>query len=390
MKHRIYLDYAATTPIASEVLEAMNNCYKCDFGNAQSLHSFGRNANEQLENARAVVAKSINAKPKEIYFTSGGTEANNWAIFGLARANKDKGNHIIVSMIEHHSILDSVKQLEREGFRVSFIPVDKKGIIKYNQLVKLIDKDTILISVMTVNNEVGTIQPLKAIAELAKSYGILFHTDAVQALGLVDIDVKDIQVDAVSLSAHKIYGPKGIGALYVKDKTKIERLIFGGEQERLHRGGTVNVPAVVGFAKAVELTIKNKKSANLYIKKLKNYFLENLQKKLPFVTINGSLVQRIPSIINLSFEGVDAEAVMMLLDLEGIAVSTGSACTSGSTLPSHVLGAIYKNKVGVSGIRFTLSTNTTYDDIDYVVKTLTKIITDLKKLSPLKQKKIGG
>lgn len=384
MDKRIYLDYAATTPLASEVYASMLDCFVATFGNASSLHSFGREASEKLESSRAIIAKAINAKPSEIYFTSGGTEANNWALSGLAHANKAKGKHIIVSAFEHHSIMETASKLETEGFEISYIPITKKGIIDYKELVKLIRPDTILISVMTVNNEVGTIQPIKAISKLAKSFGILFHTDCVQALGSVRLDVQDMEIDALSVSAHKIYGPKGIGALYVRDGVRIEKIMFGGEQERNLRAGTSDVPSAVGFAKAAELLISHFNDRSKTVLKLKKYFIKELMEKIPNIEINGSVNDSVGNIVNVSFGNIDGEAIVMLLDLAGIAVSNGAACASGSVKNSHVINAI-NPKGSKSAVRFSLSYLTTFADIDYTIEELKKAVENLRKVSPVKK-----
>ncbi len=386
MDKRIYLDYAATTPINVDVYKEMLDCFQNVSGNSNSLHAFGREASEVLEKARMTVAKTINCQPNEIYFTSGGTESNNWAIFGLARANRDKGNHIIVSAFEHPSILEACKELEKEGFKVSYIQIGKDGLINYKHLVKLITKDTILISVMTVNNELGTIQPIKAIAKLAESYGILFHTDAVQALSSIKIDVKDMGIDALSISAHKIYGPKGMGALYIKNGTKIDRLIFGGEQERNMRAGTSNVPSIVGFAKACELLSSNFANHDKSLAKIKKYFVNQLAEKIPNVQVNGSLINQVNNIVSVDFKNVDGEAILMLLDLAGVAVSTGAACSSGVAGGSHVIKALDPKRVK-STVRFSFSYLTTFEEIDYTIKELSKIVNNLRQLSPVKVKK---
>lgn len=386
MENRIYLDYSATTPLSSDVYKSMLDCFTTCYGNASSIHYFGRMANEKLEESRAIIAKSINAKSSEVYFTSGGTESNNWAIFGLAHANKDKGNHIIISAFEHHSVLESAKKLETEGFSVSIVPITKKGLIDYKELVKAIRPETILISVMAVNNEIGTIQPLKAIGKLAKSYGILFHTDCVQAIGSIKIDVEDMEIDALSISAHKIYGPKGIGALFVKDGVRIEKMIHGGEQERNLRAGTSDVPSAVGFAKATEILIKNFNDRSSSVMKIKKYFLKQLSENITGYTINGAVDKSVGNILNISFGGVDGEAVLMLLDLAGVAVSNGSACASGSVQNSHVISAM--NPSGAKGaVRFSFSYLTTLAEVDYTIAELKKVLANLRKLSPVKQKK---
>ena len=387
MENRIYLDYSATTPLSSEVyasmLESFTNCY----GNASSIHAFGRQASEKLEESRAIIAKAINSKASEVYFTSGGTEANNWAILGLARANQDKGKHIIISAFEHHSVMECSKRLEIEGFEISIIPINKKGIIDYKELVKAIRPDTILISVMAVNNEIGTIQPLKAIGKLAHSYNILFHTDCVQALGSIKLDVVDMEIDALSISAHKIYGPKGIGALYVKEGVRIEKVMYGGEQERGLRAGTSDVPSAVGFAKATEILIKNFNERSSSVMKVKKYFLKQLSENIGGYTINGAVDKSVGSILNVSFAGVDGEAVLMLLDLAGIAVSNGAACASGAVQNSHVIMAV--NPTGAKGaVRFSFSYLTNFEEVDYTIAELKKVLANLRKLSPVSAK--GG
>jgi len=388
MDKRIYLDYAATTPLSSEVYKSMLDCFSSSYGNANSLHSFGREASSKLEEARAIIAKSINAKPSEIYFTSGGTEANNWALIGLAHANKSKGKHIIISAFEHHSVLETAQLLETEGFEVSYIPITNKGIIDYKELVKIIRPDTVLLSVMAVNNEIGTIQPIKAIAKLAKSYDVLFHTDCVQALGSVKLDVEDMDIDALSISAHKIYGPKGIGALFVKDGVRIEKFMHGGEQERGLRAGTSDVPAAVGFAKAAESLIKHFTDRAKQVTKLKKYFIKSVEENIANITVNGSQIQSVGNIANISFNGVDGEAVVMLLDLAGIAASNGAACASGAVAPSHVISA-FNPKGAKSAVRFSFSYLTTFSDIDYTVQELKKAVENLRKLSPVKPAKGG-
>jgi len=387
MENRIYLDYSATTPLSSDVYKSMLDCFSSTFGNASSIHHFGREASEKLESSRAIIAKAINAKPSEIYFTSGGTEANNWAMFGLAHANKDKGNHIIVSAFEHHSVLECAKKLETEGFEVTYLPITKKGLVDYKELVKAIKKETILISIMAVNNEIGTIQPLKAIGKLAHEFGIVFHTDCVQALSSVKIDVDDMEIDALTISAHKIYGPKGIGALYVRDGVRIEKFMNGGEQERGLRAGTSDVPSAVGFAKATELLIKGFNEHAQSVMKIKKYFVKALSETIQSgYTIVGALDKSVGNIINVSFDGVDGEAVLMLLDLAGVAVSNGSACASGSVQNSHVISAIYPSKAK-GAVRFSFSYLTTFEEIDYTVKELKTILQNLRKLSPVKKQK---
>lgn len=389
MDRRIYLDYAATTPLSTDVYKEMLKCFQDVNGNSNSLHAFGREASEVLEKSRAIVARTINAKPNEIYFTSGGSEANNWALFGIARANRDKGNHIIISAFEHPSVIESAKRLQEEGFEVSYVSINKEGIVDYKEIVKYIKAETILISVMTVNNELGTIQPIKAIAQLAKSYNILFHTDAVQALSSIKIDVQDMGIDALSISAHKIYGPKGMGALYIKNGTKIERLIYGGEQERNMRAGTSNIPSIVGFAKACELMLAHFDEKVKILAKMKKYFINELTSKIPNVRINGNIAKSVNNIVSVDFKNIDGEAILMLLDLAGVAVSIGSACSSGSTTGSHVIKA-YDGARVKSTVRFSFGYLTTMEEVDYTISELVKIVANLRQLSPIKIKKEGN
>lgn len=390
MEKRVYLDSASTTYVNSEVLREMMPMFNSNFGNASSLHSVGREALSKVDEARIKIAKAINASPSEIYFTSGGTEANNWAIKGLAYANKSKGNHIITSKIEHHSVLDACKELEKEGFRVTYLDCDETGMVKLSELMHYMCDDTILVSIMAANNEVGTIQALKAIAQTCKEKeGVIFHTDCVQAFSHINIDVDEIGIDALTISSHKIYGPKGAGCLYVKKGVKINNLIVGGNQERGKRGGTLNVPAIVGFGKAVELATRDMHTVNLKLKNLRDYLQNKITEKISGVKFNGHNFQRLPQILNMSFECVDGESLLTMLDMEGICVSTGSACTSGSIEPSYVLQAMGLKPEIISGtIRFSLSKATTKEDIDYTVEKLAKIVERLREISPLQLK--GG
>ncbi len=385
MGRKVYLDNASTTYVSSEVLAEMLPCFNAIYGNSNSLHSFGREASAIVDRARDRIAHAINAaKSNEIYFTSGGTEADNWAIKGIAHAYSNKGKHIITSQIEHHAILDACKQLEEEGYEVTYLPVDKFGLVNIVDLIHSIKKETTLISIMTVNNEVGTIQNIKAIAKIAHDYGVIFHTDAVQALGAVHIDVQDMEIDAMTLSAHKIYGPKGAGCLYLKNGTRIENLIVGGSQERTKRGGTLNVPAIAGFGKAVEVATRDLVINQQKLRSIRDYFLRNVEEKIEFVHLNGHPQQKINGIVNLSFEMVDKESLLMLLDMEGIAVSTGSACTSNSIEPSHVLKAMGVEDVVANGsIRFSFNKNVSRSDIDYVVEVLVNSVSKLRAISAL-------
>ena len=381
----IYFDNAATTPMSNEVYREMIDAYGKLYGNPSSIYGAGREADSALRKAREKVAKAIGATPSEIFFTSGGSESNNWAIKGIARANRDKGNHIITSVIEHPSVLESCKALEREGFKVTYLPVDEFGVIKYSELVKAIGPNTILISIMTANNEVGTVQPIKAIAELAKANNVIFHTDAVQAIGHLNLNVKDIGIGALSISAHKINGPKGVGALYIKKGTKIEKFIDGGEQERDMRAGTENVPAIVGFGKAIEDATANIEENTKYLKSIRRYFLKTISDAIHNISLNGHNTQRLQNIASISFEGAEGEAVLMMLDREGIYVSTGSACASGSNKPSYVLMAMGKDAdVASSTIRFSFSRNTTKEEIDYAVEEIRKAVKKIRSISAVR------
>ena len=381
----IYLDHAATTPMSNEVYREMIEACGNIYGNSSSLYSVGREANQALETARAKIAKAIGADPSEIYFTSGGTEADNWAIKGIAKANKAKGNHIITSAIEHPAVLESCKALEKEGFRVTYIPVDEKGVVKYAELIKAISPDTTLISIMSANNEVGTIQPIRAIAELAKANNIVFHTDAVQAIGAIDFNVKEMNIDAMSISAHKFYGPKGIGALYVRKGVRIDKFMNGGEQEKNRRAGTVNVPAAVGFGKAIEIAVAELEENNKNLRSIRRYFLKKVSEAIHNISLNGHPTQRLANNASISFEGVEGEAVLMMLDREGIYVSTGSACASGSLAPSHVLMAMGLDaEVAHSTIRFTFGKSNTKDEIDGMVETLRKVVKKLRSISAIR------
>lgn len=380
---KVYLDNASTTYVSSEVLAEMLPCFNSIYGNSNSLHSFGREASAITDRARDRIAHAINAaKSNEIYFTSGGTEADNWAIKGIAHAYSNKGKHIITSAIEHHAVLDACKQLEEEGYEVTYLPVDRSGLVNMVELLRSIRKDTTLISVMAVNNEVGTIQNIKAIAKIAHDYGIIFHTDAVQALGTIKLDVQDMEIDAMTLSAHKIYGPKGVGCLYLKNGIRIENMIVGGSQERAKRGGTLNVPAIAGFGKAVEIAVRDIVINQQKLRSERDYFIRSLEEKLDYISVNGHPHQKVNGILNMSFDMVDNESLLMLLDMDGVAVSIGSACTSNSPEPSHVLKAMGLDDSTIkSSIRISFGKNISRSDIDYVVDVLTKAVTKLRSIS---------
>lgn len=390
MERKIYLDNASTTYVSSEVLNEMMPCFNAIYGNAGSLHSFGRSAMAIVDKARDRIKEGINAKKStEIYFTSGGTEADNMAILGVAHAYANKGKHIITSQIEHHAVLNACKQLEKEGFEVTYLPVDKTGLVSLPDLLHAIRKDTILISIMAVNNEVGTIQNVKTLAKIAHDYDIIFHTDAVQAIGQINIDVQDMEVDLLSISAHKIHGPKGVGALYVKSGINFEPITFGGNQERGKRSGTENVAGIAGLGKAVELATKNHIETNRKLRNIRDYFLEKLSENVEYFQINGHPHQKSNAIVNISFYGIEGESLLMLLDLAGICVSTGSACTSKSLLPSHVLEAMkVPADIAQGSIRFSFGTNISKADVDYVVNELAKAVAKLRAISPIQAGRI--
>ena len=381
---RVYLDNAATTHCSSEVINEMMPVFDTIYGNANSLHSFGRDASAIVDRARDRVAKAIGAKSNEIYFTSGGSEANNWAIKGVAHANKHKGKHIITSKIEHDSVLESCKALEEDGFEVTYLNVDENGLVSLAELMHEIRKDTILISIMTVNNEVGTIQNIKAIAKTAHESGIVFHTDAVQAIGAVKMEVEDMDIDMMSISAHKIYGPKGVGALYIRNGIKCRDLLDGGEQERKRRAGTVNVPAVAGFGRAIETATRDIIVNQQKIKKIRDYFVREITEKINYIKINGHPFQKVQGIINVGFEMIDAESLVMMLDLEGIAVSIGSACSAGVAERSHVLKAMkIAEEYQKGSIRFSFGKNISKGDVDYTIAKLVEIVARLRAISPV-------
>ncbi len=384
---RVYLDNAATTYVSNEVLTEMLPVFNHTFGNSSSLHTFGRESVALLDKARDRVSHAINASSSEIYFTSGGTESNNWAIIGLALANKAKGNHIITSQIEHRSILDACKYLETIGFKVTYLPVDQNGFVSIVDLIHNLNDDTILVSIMAANNEIGVIQNLQTIAKITHEKNAIFHTDATQAMGAVSIDVKSIGIDALTMSAHKIYGPKGTGALYVRKGVKINNLILGGNQEKGKRSGTVNVAGAVGLGKAVEIAVRDMSVNNKKLKTMREYFVSNISKQIEDIKINCSTVQKLPGLVNISFDYIDGEALMTLLDLDGIAVSTGSACSVGDIEPSHVLKAIGLSQEQSKGsIRFAFGKSTTKDEVDYVISSLTKNVKKLRDMSPLTKK----
>ncbi len=377
---RIYLDHAATTPVSPAVLEAMLPCFTQVWGNASSVHAPGREAKRALEASRRQVAKALNASvPQEIYFTAGGSESDNWAIKGAAFAHKT--GHIITTAIEHHAVLHTCQWLEKQGFSVTYLPVDGFGRVTAAQVEQAIRPDTFLVSVMAANNEVGTLQPIAEIGALCRARGILFHTDAVQAMGAIPLDVRAMQVDLLSLSGHKLHGPKGVGALYIRKWTKVDSLIHGGAQERGFRAGTENLPGIVGLGKAVELAQEGLTDNAARMTALREKLIHGLMARVPDTRLNGHPTDRLPNNVNLSFAGVEGEALLLRLDLAGVACSSGSACTSGTLDASHVLLAMGLNEAEAHGsLRMTLGTDTTDADIDAVLDILPPIVEDLRRM----------
>lgn len=387
MSKKLYLDNAATTKVKKEVIDEMLKYFDEQYGNPSSqLYELGRRSKEAIENARKTVADFINADEKEIYFTGGGSEADNWALKGVAFANFNKGkNHIITTKIEHHAVLHTCEYLEKFGVKTTYLDVDKYGMIDLEQLKEAITPETMLISIMFANNEIGTIQPIEQIGEIAKENGVLFHVDAVQAMGAVKIDVKKQHIDLLSMSAHKLGGPKGIGGMFIRKGVKIDNFIHGGGQERGKRAGTEGVQNIVGFGKAVELASKNLDAHIEKLTALRNKFIEGIKNNIPDVILNGHPTMRLPNNVNFSYKYVEGESILLLLDMDGIAASSGSACTSGSLDPSHVLLATGLDHGTAHGsIRFTISEETTEEDIDFVVHTMKGIIERLRMMSPIK------
>lgn len=384
----VYLDYSATTPVKEEVLQEMIPYFTEKYGNPSSLYDIGLENKEAISRAREQVAALINAKPSEIYFTGCGTEADNWAVFGTAEKLKAKGNHIITTRIEHHAMLHSCAALEKDGFAVTYLDIDKNGMIDLKQLEDAITDKTILISIMLVNNEIGTIEPVKEAAAIARKHQILFHTDAVQALGNVPIDVKELGVDMLSVSAHKIYGPKGVGALYIRKGVQINNYMHGGAQENRRRAGTENVPGIVGFGKAAEIALRDLNKHIEHSKKLRDHLRERILTEIPDTFVNGTMEHRHPGNLNVTFEYIEGEAILLLLNQLGISVSTGSACSSASLEPSHVLSALGVPVEMIHGtVRFTVGDMTTMEDIDYVADSLKTVVQRLREISSVNSAK---
>lgn len=384
MNKLIYLDNAATTKTAQEAVDAMLPYFTEYYGNASSIYSLGAESKKAMTEAREEIAGSIGASAQEIYFTAGGSESDNWALVATAEAYESKGKHIITSKIEHHAILHTCEYLEKRGFSITYIDVDENGVLKLDELKKAIRPDTILISVMFANNEIGTIQPIKEIGEIAREHGILFHTDAVQAYGHVQTRVDELPIDMMSASGHKINGPKGIGFLYIRKGVKIRSFVHGGAQERSRRAGTENIPGIVGLAAAVKKNFANMEERTRKETELRDYLIEKIEKEIPYCRLNGHRTDRLPNNVNFSFQFIEGESLLIMLDMKGICASSGSACTSGSLDPSHVLLAIgLPHEIAHGSLRMTLSEENTKEEIDFVADELKGIVERLRSMSPL-------
>ncbi|WP_346876442.1 MULTISPECIES: cysteine desulfurase NifS [unclassified Clostridium] len=391
MNKTVYMDYAATTYTKPEVLEDMIPYFTEFYGNPSSIYSISRETKKAIDKARNRIAKAINADPAEIYFTGGGSEADNWAIKGIALANKNKGNHIITTKIEHHAVLHTCEYLEKQGFEVTYLDVDEEGLIRLEELKNAIKSSTILVTIMTANNEIGTVQPIKEIGAICKERKVFFHTDAVQAIGHIEMDVKNMDIDALSLSGHKIYGPKGVGVLYLRKGIKIHNLVHGGAQERNRRAGTENVAGIVGLGKAIELAMENLTEEKERLTYLRDKLIKGLL-EIPYSKLNGSVGdKRLPGNVNISFEFIEGESVLLMLDAKGICASSGSACTSGSLDPSHVLLSIgLPHEVAHGSLRLTMGAKTTEEEVDYVIETVPAIVQRLRDMSPLYDSFLNG
>lgn len=380
----VYFDNSATTKMDDEVLKKMLPYLTESYGNASSIYKLGRQNRRAVEEAREKVAKALGCDASEIYFTAGGSESDNTAIRGIAYAYKNKGNHIITSKIEHPAVLETCKQLEKEGFEVTYIGVDENGIINLDELENAIKDTTTLITIMFANNEIGTIEPAQQIGEIAKKHNVFFHTDAVQAVGTVKINVKELNIDSLSLSAHKFYGPKGIGALYVRKGVNFQKFVNGGHQERNKRAGTENVAGIVGLGKAIELAYANLEEHNKKIKSLRDYYVEQIEARIPYIKVNGDREKRLPGNSNISFRFIEGEGLLLNLDLKGICASSGSACTSGSLDPSHVLLAIgLPHEIAHGSLRISIGKYNTKEEVDYLIDNLVEIVKRLREMSPL-------
>jgi cysteine desulfurase len=384
MEQFIYMDNAATTKVRPEVLEAMLPYYKDNFGNPSSIYRFSSKGKTAIDEARDIIADSLGAKSNEIYFTGGGSEGDNWAIKGIADAYAQKGRHIITSKIEHHAVLHTCEYLEKHGYEVTYLNVDEEGVVSLEELEAAIRPDTILISIMYANNEIGTIQPIREIGAIAREHQILFHTDAVQAYGQIPIDVEEEQIDLLSASSHKLNGPKGVGMIYIRNGVKIGPFIHGGAQERHRRAGTENVPGIVGFGKAVSIAMETMQERSVREKEIRDYGINRILEEIPYCRLNGHRQKRLPNNINISYQFIEGESLLILLDMAGICASSGSACTSGSLDPSHVLLAIgLPHEIAHGSLRLTISHETTKEDMDYVIDHLKQIVERLRNMSPL-------
>ncbi|MGN0321513.1 MAG: cysteine desulfurase NifS [Oliverpabstia sp.] len=384
MKKLIYLDNAATTKTAPEVVEAMLPYFTEYYGNASSIYELAGESKKAMNEGRAKIADVLGANANEIYFTGGGSEADNWALKATYEAYKNKGNHIITTKIEHHAILHTCEWLEKQGARITYLDVDENGIIRLEDLEKALTPETILISVMAANNEIGSIQPIKEIGAIAKEHGILFHTDAVQAFGQLPINVDECHIDMLSSSAHKINGPKGIGFLYIRKGVKIRSLIHGGAQERKRRAGTENIPGIVGYGVAAERAARTMEERTAKEREVRDYLINKIETEIPYCRLNGHRTFRLPNNVNFSFQFIEGESLLIMLDMEGICASSGSACTSGSLDPSHVLLAIgLPHEIAHGSLRLTISEETTKEDVDFVVEKIKEIVTRLRSMSPL-------
>ena len=384
MKRFIYLDNAATTKTRPEVVEAMLPYFTEYYGNPSSVYEFSNESKKAINRSRETIAEAIGAKNNEIYFTAGGTESDNWALAATAEAYQAKGNHIITSKIEHHAVLHTCEYLEKRGFEVTYLDVDENGVIKLDELKKAIRPTTILISIMFANNEIGTIEPVKEIGEIAKEHGIIFHTDAVQAFGHVPINVDEYHIDMMSASGHKLNGPKGIGFLYIRTGIKTRSFMHGGAQERKRRGGTENVPGIVGFGKAVEIAVNTMEERTKRESELRDYLMNRVMAEVPYVRINGHRTSRLSNNVNFAFQFIEGESLLIMLDMDGICGSSGSACTSGSLDPSHVLLAIgLPHEIAHGSLRLTLNADNTMEEMDYVAESIKKIVEKLRGMSPL-------
>ena len=387
-KRTIYMDHSATTYTRKEVLEAMIPYFTEHFGNPSSIYGIARDSKKAIDEARAQTAKALGADPDEIYFTSGGSESDNWAIKGVALANRNRGNHIITTQIEHHAVLHTCQFLKKEGFEVTYLPVDQFGLVDPSVLEKAINEKTILISIMYANNEIGTIEPIAELGAIAREHKVYFHTDAVQAIGNVPLDVKRQNIDLLSLSAHKFYGPKGTGALYIRKGVRIDNLIHGGGQERHRRAGTENIAGIVGLGKAIEMATADITGHNEKIRSMRDRLIKGMLETIPNARLNGHPEKRLAGNVNVSFEFIEGESMLLWLDDEGICASTGSACTSGSLEPSHVLLATgLPVEISHGSLRLTLGDANTEGDVDFVLEILPKVVTKLREMSPLYQKK---